>query len=119
MRVRKYDSITPILKSLHWLPVSQRVDFKISLLTHQCVYGNAPSYLKELLTPQTSELNLRSNTANLLKPPSWKLKTMGKRAFCSAAPRLWNALPDTLRKPQTVDTFKKNLKTHLFTKAFC
>ncbi len=60
MRVRKYDHITPILKSLHWLPVSFRIVYKVSLLTHQCIHGDAPSYLKELLTPQSSKRTLRS-----------------------------------------------------------
>ncbi len=50
MRVRKYEHITPILQSLHWLPISARIEYKIFLLTHQCIHGNAPSYLKELLT---------------------------------------------------------------------
>lgn len=47
MRVRKYDHITPVLHSLHWLPVSARIEYKVSLLTHQCIYGNAPPYLKK------------------------------------------------------------------------
>ena len=33
MRTRKYDHITPVLKQLHWLPISQRIEFKILLLT--------------------------------------------------------------------------------------
>ena len=121
MRVRKYDHITPILKSLHWLPVSFRVEFKVSLLTHQCIYGNAPPYLKELLTPQNSSLgpNLRSSSANLLQRNWTDLVTMGDRAFCSIAPKLWNALPKHLRKPQSVEAFKRGLKTHLFRRAFC
>ena len=43
---------------------------------------------------------------------------MGDRAFCHTAPCLWNALPDHLRAPLTLDTFKKGLKTYLFKKAF-
>ncbi|KAL3042214.1 hypothetical protein OYC64_020208 [Pagothenia borchgrevinki] len=42
MRVRKYDHITPILKALHWLPVELRIEFKVSVLSHQCVHGTAP-----------------------------------------------------------------------------
>ncbi|KAL3066845.1 hypothetical protein OYC64_016736 [Pagothenia borchgrevinki] len=118
MRVRKYDHITPILKSLHWLPVELRIEYKVSLLTYQCIHGTAPPYLKELLTPHTSLQTSRSSKANLLKPPRTKLRTMGDRAFCSAAPSLWNALPDHLRAPQTVDAFKNGLKTHLFNRAF-
>ena len=118
MRVRKYEHITPTLKKLHLLPISSRVEYKISLLTHQCLYGNAPSYLKELLTPKTCVRTLRSATGNLLSDPKWRLETWGKRAFSRIAPKLWNALPCHLRAPQLVETFKRQLKTHLFSKAF-
>ena len=111
MRVRKYEHITPILHTLHWLPVSSRIEYKIALLTHQCIHSNAPPYLKELLAPQTCSRNLRSNHSNLLRPPRTKHRTMGDRAFSSAAPRLWKTLPDHLRAPQTVEAFKKGLKT--------
>ena len=117
-RKRKYDHITPILEELHWLPITYRIDYKVSLLTHQCLYGNAPPYLKELLTPKTCERTLRSSGDNLLTDVKWKLATMGKRAFSVIAPTLWKALPDHLRAPQTVEVFKKQLKTHLFKKAF-
>ena len=118
MGVRKYHHITPILKSLHWLPVRYRIDFKVSLLSHQCLHGTAPLYLKQLITPHSSSRHLRSGQANLLHTPRTRLRTMGDRAFCSVAPSLWNVLPDHLRAPQTVDSFKKGLKTHLFRKAF-
>ena len=118
MRVRKHEHITPILRSLHWLPISSRTEYKISLLTRQCIHGNAPSYLKELLTPQPSTRSLRSSNTHRLKPVKTKLRSMGDRAFCSAAPELWNALPAHLRAPQSVDSFKKGLKTFLFNKAF-
>ena len=120
-RVRKFEHITPILHSLHWLPVSSRIEHKVCLLTHQCIYGNAPSYLKELIEPPTSTRStrsLRSGNSNSLKGKKTNLRTMGDRAFCSAAPELWNALPDHLRAPQSVDAFKGGLKTFLFNKAF-
>ncbi len=59
-QIQLYNHITPILKSLHWLPVSFRIVYKVSLLTHQCIHVDAPSYLKELLTPQTFERTLCS-----------------------------------------------------------
>ncbi|XP_061098676.1 uncharacterized protein LOC133128885 [Conger conger] len=118
MRVRKHDHITPILHSLHWLPISSRTEFKISLLTYQCVHGNAPPYLKELVKTQPTTRSLRSSNTYLLKPTRTKLVTMGGRAFCSVAPELWNALPAHLRAPQSVDSFKSGLKTHLFGRAY-
>lgn len=32
---RKLDHITPVLKSIHWVPVSQKIDFKILLLAYK------------------------------------------------------------------------------------
>ena len=118
MRVRKYDHITPILRSLHWLPITLRIDYKISLLTHQCLYGNAPPYLKELLHRKPVTRSLRSSNTNLLFTPDTNLRTMGDRAFCFTAPTLWNALPEHLRAPQSTEAFENGLKTHLFMKAF-
>ena len=118
MRVRKYEHITPILHSLHWLPVSFRIDYKVLILTHTCINGHAPPYLQEWITPQTSTCTLRSSNSSLLRVPKTKLRTMGDRAFCSAAPHLWNSLPDHLRATQTLDSFKAGLKTFLFRKAF-
>ena len=122
MRVRKHEHITPILFSLHWLPVSAGIDYKILIITHNCINGLAPPYLQELIKPpetsQTSTRTLRSANKFLLEVPGTNLRTMGDRAFCSAAPRLWNSLPTNLRAPQTLDSFKTGLKTFLFRKAF-
>ena len=44
------DHVTPILKALHWLPITQRVEYKILVLTHKCIYEkSAPEYLEKLL----------------------------------------------------------------------
>ena len=48
---RKCDHITPVLVDLHWLPVKQRIDFKIILLTYKDLSGLAPAYMRELLIP--------------------------------------------------------------------
>ena len=47
--VAKYDHITPTLVNLHWLPGTYRVNFKIAMLAHKCIYGNALEYLKDLI----------------------------------------------------------------------
>ena len=38
------DHVTPMLRQLHWLPVSRRVMFKIVRLVHQSLAGAAPAY---------------------------------------------------------------------------
>ena len=57
---RKYDHITPVLVDLHWLPVKQRIDFKILLLTYKALNGLAPAYLREQLVPYSPTRTLRS-----------------------------------------------------------
>ena len=118
MRACKYEHITPILQSLHWLPVSSRINYKILLLTHKCIHGHAPTYLQELITLQSTTRTLRSTNTLLLQIPSTRLSTMGDRAFRSAAPHLWNSLPIQMRAIQNLDSFKIGLKTFLFRKAY-
>jgi len=48
---RKYEHITPLLKELHWLPVEQRIVFKIPLLTFKALHNLSPSYIRDLLQP--------------------------------------------------------------------
>ena len=49
---RKPEHDRPILAALHWLPVKQRVEFKILLNTWKALNDKAPPYIKELLTPR-------------------------------------------------------------------
>ena len=115
LRRSKRESITQCLKELHWLPIRQRITYKILTLTHKCLNGQGPKYLKELLTRQTSNRQgLRSSKQqDLLLRPLTRLKTFADRSFSIAAPTLWNQLPPELRQADQL-TFKNKLKTHLF-----
>ena len=115
---RKYDHITPVLKNLHWLPIRKRIMFKILFLTFKCMQGCALPYLRELLVKQANTRTLRSNIKNLLQIPLTNLKRFGDRAFCAYAPLLWNELPDNTKAADSVQNFKKQLKTLLFRKEF-
>ena len=68
-RKKKRDHITPVLHSLHWLLVPERVEFKILLLTFKALNGLAPTYLTELLKLHCSGRSLRSNNQMLLDIP--------------------------------------------------
>ena len=111
---RKYDHITPVLKKLHWLPISLRIVFKILLITYKSLHGDAPTYLSDLLVPYIPSRALRSHKEGTLRIPKTKLVTFGDRAFSKAAPLLWNNLPETVRQAPSVGIFKSRLKTHLF-----
>jgi len=96
--IGKYEHITPVLRdTLHWLPVTARIQFKIAALTFDCVRGTGPVivYLKQVVS--------RANTS------------IGQRSFCIAAPVVWNALPPDLRSPyNSRRQFRSKLKTYLF-----
>ena len=115
---RKRDHITPVLKELHWLQVQERVIFKILLLTYKALSNLTPSYISELVKRYIPSRNLRSSTSNRLVKVPYNLKTYGFRAFSSAAPALWNELPQNIRCCSSVNEFKQLVKTHLFKKAF-
>ena len=112
----KKDHITPHLKTLHWLPVPLRIDFKLLLITYKIVNGLAPSYLCELLIPRNIPRELRSSSTCNFKIPRSRTTSYGDRAFSVAAPQLWNDLPPEIRDAPTLSTFKTKLKTHLFSK---
>ena len=109
---RKSCHITPILKELHWLPVSQRIVFKLMLIVHKSVNNIAPIYISELLKVYTLSRNLRSSNMSLLKEPTSK-RTRCDRSFSVAALRLWNHLPTKLKSCHSITRFKSLLKTHL------
>ena len=85
-----------MLFKLHWLPIRERILFKILLITYKAVHGHAFNYIKELIKfKKPGKYNLRSNSDNLLLEID-KVKTyttLGDRAFQVAAPKLWNNLP--------------------------
>ena len=114
----KREYISPILASLHWLPVKSRIEFKVVLLTYKALIGQAPSYLKELIVPYYPTRALRSQNAGLLVVPKVSKSRMGARAFSYQAPLLWNQLPIWVREADTLSSFKSMLKTFLFDKAY-
>ena len=83
----KHSSTTEALKILHWLPVRARINFKILSLTHQCIHGTAPDYLKSLINLRIPRRSLRSNLNSeySLETPFNKHKMFGDRSFSGGA----------------------------------
>ena len=111
---KKTEHITPVLCKLRWLPVQYRIIFEVLLLVYKGLNGLAPAYISELLHYRTSSRSLRSSSQRLLSIPKTCLKTYGDRAFSAAGPRLWNELLLSLKSSNTLNVFKKDLKTYLF-----
>ena len=105
MRVPKYSNITPVLKELHWLPVRERVCFKIMLIVHRAVNCRGPVYLRDLICIYTPTRALRSEGTKQLKRPKTNCKA-GDASFPAAAPDLWNRLPFSLRELCNENSFK-------------
>ncbi len=104
---RKYEHITPVLLSLHWLPVHFKI---IIFLVFKVLNGLAPSYLSDLLSLRSPGRCLRSSNQKLLLVPRSRLKKKGDRAFAIAGPKLWNSLPVSIRTIPTESLLKQGLK---------
>ena len=87
--------ITPIVQDLHWLPIKDRIISKILVYVYRSSKGTLPPYLSEGLQPHISNRHqsMRSNNKHLSRNPL-AITSWGEISFTSAAPSLWNDLPD-------------------------
>ena len=116
---RKRDHITPVLKDLHWLPVEQRINYKIALTTHKILQDKQPAYLAELVSLHKPAKGLRSSSQSLIGRTWTTSSKKADRSFTSASRTVWADLPLSLRLVDNTSSFKKLLKTHLFTVSYC
>ena len=121
----KFHHITPHLKSLHWLKITQRIQYKILSLTYKSLQYNKPSSISDLLTIQPTRSTRSSAVVTLQRPSNPSRLNISDRSFYFQAPALWNALPHHLRSHShssqshsllslSSSQFHKQLKTHLF-----
>ena len=103
-----------IVKDCIWLPVEQRIIYKLATLTFKALNSRSPSYFFELLHPVARpSRNLRSNDLSLLSIPRFN-SAAGRRSFSFSGPTVWNSLPLELRQCRSFAVFCSKLKTHLF-----
>src|SRR6218665_3704358 len=94
----KHHHSTPVLKSLHWLKVPQRIHYKIASLTYNTLQTSQPSYIRQLLTIQPPRCTRSSSYLSLSRPPVlFSLDFASNRSFACAAPALWKGLPKDLQ----------------------
>ena len=102
------------LRKLHWLPIRERVKFKVARLVRQSLSGQAPLYLADdcRLVSDSTRRSLRSADVSTCVVPR-TLSSYGDRTFAAGGPRLWNSLPVQLRNPDiTYGLFRRQLKGH-------
>ena len=121
----KYTHITSTLRTLHWLPIRQRIIFKTLGLVYKYLTTGQPKYFAPYLSLYKSAMNTRrSIPKNLfLQVPHYcasihKSKVHFNNSFSYDAPKLWNDLAHDIRNAPNLSCFKSRLKTYLFQKSF-
>ena len=115
---KKFDSSKQALFDLKWLPIEERILFKVLCYVYKGLNGLAPKYISELLKLRSTPYDLRGDEEIMLEVPATKYVGFGDRAFSVFGPRNWNKLPKEIKMSPNFDTFKSNLKRHLLETAF-
>lgn len=105
---RKYDHITPALRAISWLPVSEHLRYRDSLMTYKCMHELVPSYLSEQFHKRNEIHDLNTRNKEDLNIPPYKTTT-GQRSFHYRAVKIWNSIDNDLKK-LPFKTFKIKLK---------
>jgi len=114
----RYTPSQPLLQSLQWLPVQQRLDYKAALITYKVITTSTSSYLNDLLAVHIpAGPTRRSSTRPMLTVP-YVASNFARQSFRFVSPTVWNSLPSDVRSSPSQATFKSRLKTHLFNIAF-
>jgi len=129
----KFHHITPILKSLHWFKINERIKFKFLSFTYKSLKTGQPSYLHSLLSFPSHRCTRSSSRITLSRPSlTFRLK-IANRSYYHSAHALWNNLPYHLRQvvhhvtppilnspvsDLSISLFLEKLKTHLFHSSF-
>ena len=110
---------TPLLKKLHWLPISECIKYKVACMCFHAINVSGPTYLSELLHTYALSRTLCSfSDSRMLKIQQYKCKTHGFCTFTYFGPYVWNSFPQDIRQCSTLTSFKTNLKTFLFSQHF-
>ncbi|KAG7499322.1 hypothetical protein JOB18_034886 [Solea senegalensis] len=113
----KFSHTTPLLRSLHWLPVAARIRFKTLVLAFHATNGSGPAYIQDMIKTYTPARPLRSASTNRLAAPSLRgsqRHSQNSRLFTVLAPKWWNDLPIDIRTAESLHIFRRQLKTHFF-----
>ena len=121
----KYTRITPVLRKLHWLPIQFRSEFKLATLVYKFILTGFPKYFAPHLSTYHTTYNTRhsQSVASFLNVPKFQPtihKSTGQFGFSFDfdAPTVWNSLAKDIRASSTIASFRKKLKTYLYTKAY-
>ena len=113
---QKYErrGVTQSLKNLHWLPIKWRIDYKFAVTMYTLITTGQPQYLcsriehySHTLSCSLRNVDATHNSLRLVVPTTRTV--IGTRAFRSAAPDIWNKLPDDIVKSSSLLSLKHTI----------
>ena len=110
-------SASDLLRELLWLPIRQRVRFKLAAVTFKAKHSGMPAYLHDDIHDYQPTRMLLSSTAHLLQRPL-VLTSVASRAFTVAAPTVWHSQSVNTRSADSFPSFKRRLKAELFASTY-
>ena len=113
--IRKYDHVSPALKSLNWIPVESNLYLRDAVMAFKCMMGLVPEYLSNKFTLRGSISGRVTRSSQKLNIPLCKTAT-GQRSFYYRIVSIWNAVSHKLKLSLSVTSFKRNLKLDLLKK---
>jgi len=103
---------------LHWLPVRQRIIYKVAIITSKTTSAKTAAYLSDTIHNYYHPAStLRSADKLLLTVPRMSL-ALSAKAFSVSVPSVWNSLSSNYRSAKLLSTYKRTLKTKLFDIAY-
>ena len=109
----------PRLEKLRWLPISERIKYKVACMCFSPISGSGPAYISELLHVYIPSRTLRSSSdTRMLQVQQYKRKTHDFRTFSCFGLHIWNSLAQDFKHCSALSSFKAKLKTFLFSQYF-
>ena len=102
VKAPKSSLVTPILRSLHWLKINERIEYKLLSLTYKVLTTSQPDYLHNLISVQSTGRTRSSSVVTLAPPSVSSSLQITNRSFRYASPHLWNQLPSSFPQPHCV-----------------
>ena len=111
LKAHKWDHVSPLLRTLHWLPIPACIEHKLSTLCNSPLSDTAPVDLSDLLRVYSPSRQLHSPShSRTLHIPHIKIKTSGHRSISYTIPSVWNSLPHEIWHSQSTTAFKTALR---------
>jgi len=113
LQAPRWSDVNSLLQTLHWLPVEQRINYKLAVLTFRTQQTSSLQYLSQYILLRTSAHNTRSSSVPLLCVP-FRRTSFARRFFSSAAPLTWNSQPPAVLNCDSLSTSNQIKNSSVF-----